>query len=69
MSWNPNSSKHKATHGGYRKKITKAQAKAAFDFFDTSDIFKSVDFSQVNVFLASPGLGEPKIGTQLKLDL
>ena len=69
MSWNPNSSKHKANHGGYRKKTTKAQAKATFDFFDTSDIFKGLDLNHVNVFIASSGFGKPKIGTQLKMDL
>jgi hypothetical protein len=65
MSWHPNSNKHKATHGGYRKKVTKAQSKATFDFFDTS----GMDFSKMNVVLASPGFGQPRLGTQLKMDL
>jgi hypothetical protein len=28
MSWNPNSNKHKAQHGGYKQKPTKANVNA-----------------------------------------
>jgi hypothetical protein len=65
MSWNPNSSKHKATHGGYRKKVTKEQAKATFDFFD----LRGLDATEFHLILGTPGTGKPRLGTQLKMDL
>lgn len=33
MTWHPNSSKHKAMHGGYKGKPTKAQVTATLSFF------------------------------------
>ena len=33
IMWHPNSSKHKATHGGYKGKPTKAQVTATLSFF------------------------------------
>jgi hypothetical protein len=33
MSWNPNSAKHKANHGGYRTKPTQEQVKATLSFY------------------------------------
>jgi len=33
MSWNPNSSTHKAMHGGYRQKPTKAQINATLNLY------------------------------------
>lgn len=33
MSWNPNSGKHKAQHGGYKQKPTRAQVKATLDLY------------------------------------
>ena len=63
MSWNPNSNKHKAMHGGYKGKPTKSQVKAALNFFDTSDI----DFSNMTTIVATSGENKP--GTQLKMDL
>lgn len=33
MSWNPNSAKHKAQHGGYKQKPTRAQVKATLDLY------------------------------------
>lgn len=33
MSWHPNSNKHKAMHGGYKGKPTKAQVTATLSFF------------------------------------
>ncbi len=61
MNYNPNSKKHKASHGGYKAKPTKAQVKATLNFFDTSD------FSQVVVVVATSGEGKPRLGTQLEL--
>jgi hypothetical protein len=33
MTWHPNSSKHKATHGGYKGKPTQQQVRATLSFF------------------------------------
>ena len=33
MSWNPNSNKHKAQHGGYKQKPTRQQVKALLDLY------------------------------------
>ncbi len=63
MSWNPNSNKHKAMHGGYKGKPTKSQVKTTINFFDTSDI----DFSNMTTIVATSGENKP--GTQLKMDL
>lgn len=49
MVWNPNSNEHKAKHGGYKGKPTKAQVKATLSFFDTSGLFKDMDFGKVNL--------------------
>jgi hypothetical protein len=38
MSWNPNSAKHKAMHGGYRQKPTQEQVKATLSFFGSVDL-------------------------------
>lgn len=44
MSYNPNSKKHKATHGGYRAKPTRTQVKANLDFWTllSPDGYKNV---------------------------
>jgi hypothetical protein len=33
MSWNPNSNSHKAKHGGYKQKPTKAQVNALMNLY------------------------------------
>lgn len=60
MNYNPNSKKHKAMHGGYRTKPTKAQVQATLNFFDT-------DPSKMTVFFGTSGKGKPRLGTQLDL--
>ena len=67
MGWNPNSNKHKAKHGGYKGKPSKSQVKATINFFDTSGLFKDMDFGKVNLILSTPCEGKP--GGQLKMDL
>ena len=37
MSWNPNSGKHKAMHGGYRKKPPQNQVNALLDMYKEND--------------------------------
>ncbi len=64
MSWNPNSAKHKAEHGGYRDKPTQKEVRANLDFWASMRNFP-VD-KVVNVS-STPGLTKPK-GTQLKLN-
>lgn len=61
MSYNPNSKRHKANHGGYRTKPSKAKVKAILNFFDTSD------FNKVVVVVEKPEEVKPKLGTQLEL--
>ena len=53
MTWHPNSAKHKATHGGYRSKPTKAQISATLSFFSG--------------VAPLPKKREIKVGTQLNL--
>lgn len=75
MSWNPNSKKHKATHGGYRDKPTKGQVQANLDFWaglttpgGFKDGFKN---GELNLVVGTSCSGTPKlgipVGTQLKL--
>lgn len=33
MSWNPNSNKHKAQHGGYKQRPSKQQVNAVLDLY------------------------------------
>lgn len=33
MSWNPNSNTHKANHGGYKQKPTRAQVNATLNLY------------------------------------
>ncbi len=61
MKHHPNSNKHKAMHGGYRTKPSKAQVQATLNFFDTSDSGK------MTVIVATPGQGKSRLGTQLDL--
>lgn len=63
MTWNPNSAKHKAEHGGYRDKPTKSELKANFDFWAS---IKNFPVKVANVSSTS-GTSKP-IGTQLKLN-
>lgn len=63
MNYNPNSKKHKAMHGGYRSKPTKAQVQATLNFFDISDPGKMV------TIVATPGQGRTMLGAQLELNL
>jgi len=63
MNYNPNSKKHKASHGGYKAKPSKAQVQATLSFFDTSDL----DFSKMVAIVATSGKGKPRLGTQLEL--
>lgn len=74
MSWNPNSAKHKATHGGYREKPTKSQVKANLDFWaglglTTPGGFKN---NELNVVIGTSCSGTPKlgipVGTQLEFN-
>ena len=53
MNWHPNSAKHKAMHGGYRSKPTKAQISATLSFFSG--------------VAPLPKKREIKVGTQLNL--
>lgn len=58
MSWNPNSAKHKAQHGGYRQKPTQTQVRANLDFWSgMSDKTVIVDLKK--------GTGQ---GKQLKMN-
>lgn len=58
MSWNPNSAKHKAQHGGYRQKLTQTQVRANLDFWaGMSDKTVVVDLTK--------GTGQ---GKQLKMN-
>ena len=69
---NPNSKKHKASHGGYKSKPTKTQVQASLDFWKC-DFFFKLDFptesNREMVFIkATSGEGKPRLGTQLKLN-
>jgi hypothetical protein len=58
-NWNPNSNKHKATHGGYKSKPSRRSVNANLDFWMGIDqMAKSIDDSV-----------KLKDGAQLKLDL
>lgn len=37
MSWNPNSQKHRAMHGGYKTKPTKSQVNALLNLYSDVD--------------------------------
>lgn len=61
MKHHPNSNKHKAMHGGYRTKPTKAQVLATLNFFDTSDP------SKMTTIVGTSGKGKTILGEQLGL--
>ena len=67
MNYNPNSKKHKASHGGYKSKPTKKQVQATLSFFDTSDFSQVMVSGDIVVIVATPGEGKPRLGTQLDL--
>ena len=54
MTWNPNSAKHKATHGGYKGKPTQQQVRATLSFFSGTDLTQNKPqkkvYIQLNLF-------------------
>jgi hypothetical protein len=57
MAWHPNSNKHKATHGGYKKRPSKKQVAALLDLYNTTQ-----QMAKVQPVTQSKG-------AQLKMDL
>jgi hypothetical protein len=49
--WNPNKAKHKAMHGGYRKKPTKTEVKANLNFFSELNIKVNNSETQLKKYL------------------
>jgi len=60
MSWNPNSKKHKATHGGYRDKPTQGQVNGLMNMYAGIAAVKLPPLPEKEIV---------PIGTQLKLSL
>ncbi len=53
-TWHPNKAKHKAMHGGYRKKPTQQEIRATIAFFNCSNVIKhkqeKIVFIQLKLF-------------------
>lgn len=45
MSWHPNSNKHKAQHGGYRRKPLRSEVKALMSFYGDLNLV-AIDLAQ-----------------------
>jgi hypothetical protein len=66
MNYNPNSKKHKASHGGYKGKPTQAQVQANISLWASliPDGYKPLE---MNVITANSCEGKSRFGTQIDL--
>jgi hypothetical protein len=42
MSWHPNSSKHKANHGGYKKRPSQTQINALLEMYNVNNQMRRI---------------------------